>query len=133
MNAHDPSMIDSFCTDDFNDHQPPPGYPKGKEGLKASMKDFFSSFPDLKVNVNWVKAFGDTAIAHFTMKGTNSGSYMGGPPTNKTMDVEGMDVVIIKDGKATDHWGYVEEMKMMQQLGMMQQQSPMMDTSSAAH
>ncbi len=121
MNAHDPSMIDSFVTDDMKDHMPPPPtYPAGKEGLKSFFRDWFTAFPDLHADVKWVKTFGDTAIAYVKMTGTNTGSWMGAPATNKKMDIESMDIVIIKDGKATEHWGMTEEMKMMTQLGMMQ-------------
>ena len=39
------------------------------------------------------------------------------PATNKKMEIHGVDMVRIKDGKATDHWGYSEENKMAQQMG----------------
>ena len=118
MNAHNADMIDSFCTSDFIDHQPFPGQGPGADGLKVTMKDFFTAFPDLHVKVNFVKAWGDTTMAHFTMTGTNSGMWMGGPPSNKQMNIDGVDILVIKDGKASEHWGYMEESKMMHQLGM---------------
>ena len=56
---------------------------------------------------------------HFNMKGTNTGG-MGPdmPATNKAMDVNGVDIIRFENGKAMEHWGYWEESKMMQQLGM---------------
>lgn len=119
MNAHNPAMLDSFCTADFVDHQLDPRFPKGIEGLRAAFTDYFTAYPDLQVITNFMMAKGDTVIAHITLKGTNTGPSMGMPPTNKQINVEGVDIVIIKDGKAAEHWGYMEEMKMMQQLGMM--------------
>jgi steroid delta-isomerase-like uncharacterized protein len=130
MNAHNPEMVDSFITQDFVDHQPFPGYPPGMDGLKAGLKDYFMAYPDLKFNINYVKSFGDTVIAHFNMMGTNSGSMMGMPATNKPINIEGVDIVVLKDGKAVEHWGYMEESKMMEQLGMNNppMEMPMQDT-----
>ena len=44
---------------------------------------------------------------------------MGMPATNKKIDVEGVDIIRFKNGKAVEHWGVYDNMKMMQQLGMM--------------
>ena len=119
MNAHNTAMVDSFCTSDFKDHQADPRYPAGVPGLKATMADYFAAFPDLHVKTNFTKAWGDTVMSHITMTGTQSGPMMGMPASNKQMNIDGIDIVIIKDGKATEHWGYQEESKMMMQLGMM--------------
>jgi steroid delta-isomerase-like uncharacterized protein len=120
MNAHNPAAVDSFCTPDFTDHQPDPGHSgKGTDDLKASFKEYFAAFPDLHIKTNFMVSHGDTVIAHVTMTGTNSGSMMGMPATNKSFNIDGVDIITLKDGKATDRWGYFENMKMMQQLGMM--------------
>jgi predicted ester cyclase len=73
----------------------------------------------LHVTINFIVVRGDTVIAQTTTTGTNSGPNMGMPATNKKINMDGVDIVIIKDGKATEHWGFFEEMKMMTQLGLM--------------
>ncbi len=118
MNAHNLSLIDSFCTADFIDHQADPHYPAGINGVKAAFGDYFTAFPDMHIKTNFIKGWGDTVITHFSMTGTNSGSFMGMPATNKQIKVDGVDLLLIKDGKAIEHWGYQEDMKMMAQLGM---------------
>lgn len=62
---------------------------------------------------------GDTVLAYFTTTGTNSGPFMGKPATNKTISFEGVDIIRVKNGKAVEHWGVYDNLKMMQQLGMM--------------
>jgi steroid delta-isomerase-like uncharacterized protein len=119
MNAHNPELVDSFCTPDMVDHQAPPNQASGLDGLKASFREFFAAYPDIHFKTNWMKSSGDTVIAHFTMTGTNSGPFMGMPATNKQFNIDGVDIVTIKDGKANEHWGYQEEMKMMSQIGVM--------------
>ena len=120
INAHNPAMVDSFCTADFTNHNASPGHAgKGAEDLKAEFKDFFTMFPDVHMNVNGMATSGDTVMVWITMSGTNSGAGQGMPATNKPFNVMATDVLVMKDGKASDRWGYNEEMKMMAQLGLM--------------
>lgn len=120
INAHNPAMVDSFCAPDFTDHNPDQGHSgKGVDDLKAAFKDFFTGFPDIHMTVDMMVANGDTVASMITMTGTNSGMMMGAPPTNKQVSIQGMDFIVLKDGKATDRWGFFDVMKMMQQMGMM--------------
>ena len=121
VNAHNVDMIDSFCTADFVNHNPSMNHAgKGSDDLKAEFKEFFAGFPDIKMTPDFMFAEGDKVAVHYIMTGTNSGS-MGPnmPATGKTINIEGIDLLQIKDGKATDRWGFGDDMKMMTQLGMM--------------
>jgi steroid delta-isomerase-like uncharacterized protein len=120
MNAHNPAMVDSFCVEDFIDHTPDQGFSgKGIADLKSQLSNFFTGFPDVKFTPNFLTAEGDTVTIHMTIEGTNSGPMMGMPATNKQVSIEGIDIIILKDGKATDRWGYFDMMKFMTQLGLM--------------
>jgi steroid delta-isomerase-like uncharacterized protein len=117
--------LDKYIAADYIEHSPNPGQKPGLEGLKESFKGFKAAYPDFKFTNNFFVADTDMVVAHFTMTGTNTGPMVGMPATNKAMKIDGVDIVRIKDGKAVEHWGYSEEMKMMMQLGMM----PPMDTA----
>ena len=120
FNGHNTAALDSFCTADFVDHNPSPGHSgKGMEDVRAELKELMTAYPDLHVTTNMMIANGDTVMAMITMTGTNSGPMGGMPATNKKINISIMDCIVMKDGKATDRWGMSEEMKMMQQLGMM--------------
>ncbi len=122
INGHNTAMIDSFCAADFIDHNPDQGHSgKGIDDLKAGFKDFFAGFPDIHVKTNFMIAEGDTVMAHVTLTGTNSGAMGGMPATNKQVSIDGIDVIVIKDGKAAERWGFFDTEKMMQELGMMPQ------------
>ena len=130
INAHNPAAVDSFCAADFLDHNPDQGHSgKGIDDLKASFKDFFTGFPDVHVSTNFMVAEGDTVVSHVTMTGTNSGTMMGMPATNKQVKVDGVDIVVVKDGKAVERWGVFDNAKMMQDLGLMPQPGTMQDTT----
>lgn len=130
LNAHNPSMVDSFCVSDFIDHNPDQGHTgKGLDDLKAGLKDFFTAFPDINIKSNFMIAEGDSVMSHITMTGTNSGPMMGMPATGKQVSVDGVDILIMKDGKATERWGYFDMMKFMTQLGMMPEPGAAGDSS----
>jgi predicted ester cyclase len=63
------------------------------------------------------------------MTGTNSGPMGGMPASNKPVSVDGIDIIVVKDGKAVERWGIFDNMKMMQDMGMMPQQGMMKDTT----
>ena len=101
----------------------------GIEGLKKTIEMYRGSFPNLKMNPVSIIAEGDLVTVRFNMTGANTGPMGEMPPTNKSIDIEGVDIIKFKDGKAVEHWGFYQEMKMMEQLGMMQE-SPGMPLDS---
>ena len=120
INAHNTAMIDSFCTADFVDHNPDQGHSgKGIEDLKSQFTQMFAAFPDAKVNADFLVAKGDTVVSYLTMTGTNTGPMGNMPATNKPFKITGIDIIVIKDGKATERWGEFDTMSMMSQLGML--------------
>jgi steroid delta-isomerase-like uncharacterized protein len=120
INAHNTAMIDSFCTADFVDHNPDQGHSgKGIDDLKAQFTQMFTAFPDAKMNVDFIVAKGDTVVSHVTLSGTNTGSMGTMPATNKSFKITGIDIIVVKDGKATERWGEFDTMSMMSQLGML--------------
>src|SRR5437868_2324980 len=121
VNAHNVDMIDSFCTADFVDHNPDMGHSgKGTDDLKASFREFFAAYPDVHMTPSFMVAEGDKVVSYLTITGTNTGAMGNMPATGKSMNVDGIDIVGgIKDGKASERWGFFDTMKMMSQMGMM--------------
>lgn len=111
--------IETCVADNMVEHSPTPGITStGLQGLKDAIAMNHAAFPDTKITVLSLVAEGDLVTAHYNMKGTNSGAMGSMPATNKTMDVNGVDIVRFENGKGVEHWGYWEEAKMMQQLGL---------------
>jgi steroid delta-isomerase-like uncharacterized protein len=119
INKHNTAMVDSLVAADYVEHCVDPGYSPDRSGLKKGWDDFIKGYPDLNCKINFMVADSDCVTTQYTCTGTNSGSAMGMPATNKKINVDGVDIVRFKNGKASEHWGYMDEMKMMTQLGMM--------------
>lgn len=79
----------------------PPGGGKTM-GLEERMEDerfFFSSFSDIKTNVEDQVAEGDKIASRISMHCTHTGDYQGIGPTNKRIVITYMDIALLKDGK----------------------------------
>lgn len=111
--------IDELVADNFVEHyMPDPSVPPNKAGLAQMMGMFRTAFPDLKVTIEDIIAKGDKVWAYTTMRGTNTGAFMGQPATGKKIEVKGIDIVRFANGKAVEHWGLNDDYTMMMQLGM---------------
>jgi steroid delta-isomerase-like uncharacterized protein len=110
-------FMDLFA-DDFVEHQVLGDFPPTKEGVRQFFEAFFEAFPDLRNDIEDVVAEGDKVVVRVRATGTNEGTFMGMPPTGKSIDLEAIDIVRFRDdGKAVEHWGAMDVMEMMQQLG----------------
>jgi steroid delta-isomerase-like uncharacterized protein len=119
FNKGNMAYIDQYVAPDFVDHTPSPEQEPGTAGLKKMFTEWHAAMPDMKASVINVITQGDLVAMQVSMSGTQTGPMMGMPATGKKMDITGVDILRMKDGKAVEHWGYSEEAKMMMQLGMM--------------
>ena len=119
INADDLNGFGAMLSDDFVEHEAAPGLPPTKEGVLQFFAMIRAGFPDLRFEPELVLVDGDTAAAYFRFTGTQSGEFMGIPPTGKSVDVHGVDLVRFgDDGISHEHWGVFDSMTMMQQLGI---------------
>ena len=51
--------------------------------------------------------------------GTHLGPLMGIPPTGKRVTIGVIDIVRVVEGKIVEHWCVVDQMGLMQQLGVL--------------
>jgi predicted ester cyclase len=61
---------------------------------------------------------GDTVVVYWTKTGTHQGEFMGIPPSGRTITISGVDIHRLRNGRMAEHWHVVEELQMMQQLGV---------------
>jgi steroid delta-isomerase-like uncharacterized protein len=120
FNSGELSKLSDIIAENFTEHSPMPGQKQGLAGLIEMMQGMKTAYPDMKFTVQDVVFSGDKAAVLFRFTGTNTGSWFGMPATNKAVDFMGLEMLKFNsEGKATDHWGYIEESKMMMQLGIM--------------
>jgi steroid delta-isomerase-like uncharacterized protein len=117
INQKNVDAIDGFCTTDFVDHNPPPGRKGDRDATKQQFLELAAAFPDLKMTVQDQIAEGDRVVNRVLLRGTQKGEYMGIPASGKTVEIGGIDIIRMVDGKAAERWGYFDDVTLMQQLG----------------
>lgn len=113
--------IDGFgehVADGFVEHEELPGLERSKEGVKQLFRMYRAAFPDLRMEAEDVLVSGDKVVARARATGTHQGEFMGVPATGKRLDVQLIDIIRFgEDGLALEHWGVLDALGMMQQLG----------------
>ena len=119
INAGD---IDGFAeklADDFVEHEETPGLAPTKAGVIDFFRMQLAGFPDLRMGVEDIVANGDKVVARVALSGTNRGAFMGMPSTGKNVNVQLIDMFRFgDDGLLREHWGVLDALAMMQQLGV---------------
>ena len=118
FNRGNTRQVDEFLAVDFVEHEVlPPGVAPGREGVKQLAAMIRSAFPDFKATIDDLIAEGDKVVLRMTWRGTHKGAFMGVPPTGKSVAFGVFDIIRIADGKFVEHWGQMDGMGLMQQLG----------------
>ena len=93
--------------------------PRDREGVKLLITMLRSAFPDFKATIDDIVAEGDKVVIRQTWSGTQKGEFMGIPPTGKSVSFGVFDILRMAGGKCVEHWGQMDSMSLMQQLGAM--------------
>lgn len=111
------AVFDELFADDFLDHTPQPGRTPDKAGARELYKILRVAFPDFHTKIHFQLADSDRVTTYKTYRGTHRGEFLGVAPTGRTIQFETVDVMRVRDGKITDHWGVANLFSLMQQLG----------------
>ena len=112
------AVVDELLAPDGITHIPSWGMPHTREGLKQLIALFRSGFPDLHCTVEDEISAGDRVAAHWMMRGTQTGLFLGNRPTSRPIVVPGMIFAHIENGRIVEHWTLLDQMGMLQQLGI---------------
>jgi steroid delta-isomerase-like uncharacterized protein len=120
FNRGNMDQLDELLAPDFVEHEElPPGIPPGREAPKALFGMLHSAFPDFQATIEDIVAEGDKVVIRMTWTGTQKGEFMGVPPTGKRVSWAVIDILRMVEGKCVEHWGQMDQMSLMQQLGAM--------------
>ena len=125
INAGDIDGFGRQLADDFVERNEVPGIPPTKAGVVQYFQMLLGAFPDFQMEVEDVIASSDKADARVRVTGTHKGEFMGIPTTDKSVAVNLIDITRFgDDGLAHEHWGVVDQLALMQQLGVILARAP---------
>jgi predicted ester cyclase len=116
FNEQNPAIADEIFAPNFSARLP--GAPTlDREGWKTFLGIFRTGFPDLHLEAEDMVATDERLIIRVILHGTHQGDFQGMAPTGKRVAFTGIAMFRIADGQAVEHWGEMDILGMMQQLG----------------
>ena len=124
FNRGNVDALDELVADDFVEHDPMPGSTPDREGFKDMIRSLREAFPDFHTDVEDQIVAGDKVVERWSCTGTHDGEFMGIPATHRRVEIHGMDISRLDDGRLVEHWTQVDMMSMLQQLGALPAEAP---------
>lgn len=90
----------------------------GIEDFKSYYSNFTTGFSDREFTIEDIFGDGNKLVKHWNFKGTNTGEFFGMPPTGKQINVSGVTLVKMKDGKILQEQDFMDNLEFMGQLGI---------------
>lgn len=115
----DESVIDDVVHASYEDHNPPPfqGPATGAQGAHDAFANALKIFSDFHHEIGEQIAEGEYVVTRIVGHGRHTGDFLGIPATNKDVTMEGIAIHRVVDGKIVEHWGQVDGIGMLMQMG----------------
>jgi predicted ester cyclase len=114
--ANDLAALRDAVSDQFVNHEAPPGTPPGLAGIAMYMTLLNRAFSDQRWEIHDVLADGDRVAIRCTHSGLHTGDFFGLPATGREFAYNQMHIVRIINGKAVEHWAVRDDASLMRQL-----------------
>jgi steroid delta-isomerase-like uncharacterized protein len=117
-----PDRLEEVYAADLVWHEPDRDI-RGVEEARRFVSMYKSAFPDLSATVEDMVAEGDKVVSRVTIRGTHEGEIEEfGPPTGRKLELEGITIHRIEDGKIVEEWERYDTLSILQQLGLAPEQ-----------
>ncbi len=114
------TVWDQLMTDDVVYHFNSASAPVvGLEANKVFNAELFRGFPALEQTIEDIVVEGDKVVYRATLRGKNTGEFLGVPATEKFVNVSGVTWLRMEDNKIVEWWYDCNLLEVMQQLGVM--------------
>jgi predicted ester cyclase len=111
------ALFERLFAADYVDHTPFGNFPPNRDGTRAIYQTFRNAFPDWRATIHAQVAEGELVTSRKTYYGTHHGEFLGIAPTGRETRFEVIDIMCVRTGRITDHWGFGDGAGLMRQLG----------------
>ncbi|MCC6314626.1 MAG: ester cyclase [Thermomicrobiales bacterium] len=118
-NNGDEAALDRFLAEDAAGNDPRFGV--GRESFRRQGRHWRQAFPDIHFTVDELVAEGDVVVSRWTLTGAHQGDYAGIPATGRRVNVTGMSLDRLRDGKIVAGFDAWDALGLRQQLGALPQ------------
>lgn len=109
-------VADEILAPDYVRHDPASPDVFGPEGFKAFISEVRRAFPDLAVEIHDLIATDDRVVVRATERGTHEGWWADYEPTGQHIEVDGIVIHRLEDGRIAETWAVWDTACMETQL-----------------
>jgi predicted ester cyclase len=95
------------------------GVDVGLDDARKWWAAMWTAFPDLRFRGEVILVGEDGFAQHWVMSGTQTGPYLGMPPTGKHFEICGVTAFRMRGGKVTEEWAAFDNLRLRVQLGLL--------------
>jgi steroid delta-isomerase-like uncharacterized protein len=110
------AAVDELVADDFVSHAWRATAGSGKDSLREATKRMSSALSDISFEIEDLVGEGDRVVARLTARATQTGEFMGMPPSGRSYEIDEIHIFRLRDGKIVEHWLEMDAMGLMKQL-----------------
>ena len=125
-----PEVVGAFFAPDYRRHLDVTSPPISAEMHLQRMARLRGAFPDAQSTLEDIVAEGDRVAFRLTIRGTQTGAFLGAAATGKSVTVPFVGIVRIADGKIAEEWGGLDQATLFRQLGVSAIRDTIRDTTS---
>ena len=93
----------------------------GIDSARVYYSNYLTGFSEVTFTIKDVFGMGNKLVKHWNFKGTHTGVFFGIPATNKKVDIDGVTLVRMENGKIAEERDFFDNLEFMQQLGLIPQ------------
>ena len=90
----------------------------GIDSARAYYANYLTGFSNITFTIKDVFGMGNKLVKHWNFKGIHTGLFFGIPATNKKVDIDGVTLVRMENGKIAEERDFLDNLEFMQQLGL---------------
>jgi steroid delta-isomerase-like uncharacterized protein len=109
-------VVDDLVAENCVDHDPMPGQGQGRDGQRYTCQMVVDGLSNRSTLQDDYLAADDTVIENWIFQGTHTGVFLGVPATGKQLQVRGIEIYRLADGRIVERWGVVDAAGVMEQL-----------------
>jgi len=94
----------------------------GIDSARAYYANYLTGFSDITFTIKDVFGTGNKLVKHWNFKGTHTGAFFGIPATGKKVDIDGVTLVRMENGKIAEERDFFDDLEFMQQVGLIPRQ-----------
>ena len=91
---------------------------RGPESEKKRATLYRTAFPDVRLMIEDIIAEGEIVMTRWSCRGTHKGDLSGIAPTGKQINISGVTIARLANGKLAEGWVNWDALGLMQQLGV---------------